>query len=79
MNKATLRCWLPLLLGVSSLSQASILNPDFSQGFDHWQAQVSQFDPLAADSTTQSGAIAPLFPESFSLSGTGRVRIPLDK
>mgnify|MGYP006166551231 CR=1 FL=1 len=69
MNKATLRCWLPLLLGVSSFSQASILNADFSQGFDHWQAQVSQFDPLAADSTTQSGAIAPLFPESFSLSG----------
>ena len=69
MNKASLRCWIPLLLGFSGISQASILNPDFSQGFDHWQAQVSQFDPLSADSTTQTGAIAPLFPESFSLSG----------
>lgn len=69
MNKASLRCWLPLLLGFSSVSQASILNPDFSQGFDHWQGQVSQFDPLSAESTTQSGSIAGLFPESFSLSG----------
>jgi hypothetical protein len=68
MNKASLRCWIPLLLGFSSISQASILNADFSQGFDHWQAQVSQFDPLSADSTTQTGPIAPLFPESFSLS-----------
>jgi len=68
MKKATLRCWGPLLLAFSSISQASILNPDFSQGFDHWQAQVSQYDPLSADSTTQTGPIAPLFPESFSLS-----------
>jgi hypothetical protein len=68
MNKASLRCWIPLLLGFSSISQASILNADFSQGFDHWQAQVSQFDPLSADSTTQTGPIAPLFSESFSLS-----------
>lgn len=69
MNKASLRCWIPLLLGFSGFSQASILNPDFSQGFEHWQAQVSQFDPLTANSTTQTGAIAPLFPESFSLAG----------
>ena len=69
MNKASLRCWIPLLLGFSGFSQASILNPDFSQGFEHWQAQVSQFDPLSANSTTQTGAIAPLFPQSFSLSG----------
>jgi len=69
MNKASLRCWIPLLLGFSSFTQASILNPDFSQGFEHWQAQVSQFDPQSANSTTLTGAIAPLFPESFSLNG----------
>lgn len=68
MKKATLGCWLTLLLGVSCWSQASILNPDFSQGFDHWQAQVSQFDPLSADTSTQTGPIAPLFPESFSVN-----------
>ncbi|RVU32065.1 hypothetical protein EOE67_19000 [Rheinheimera riviphila] len=69
MNKASLRCWLPLLLGFSGFSQASILNPDFSQGFEHWQAQVSQFDPAANESSAQSGSIAGLFPESFSLAG----------
>lgn len=69
MNKASLRCWIPLLLGFSSISQASILNADFSQGFDHWQAQVSQFDPATNQSSTQSGNIAGLFPESFSLAG----------
>lgn len=69
MNKASLRCWIPFLLGFSSITQASILNPDFSQGFDHWQAQVSQFDPLSANSISHTGPIAPLFPQSFSLSG----------
>lgn len=69
MKKATLRCWGPLLLAFSSFSQASILNPDFSQGFDHWQAQVSQFDPAFNESSIQSGSIAGLFPESFSLAG----------
>lgn len=69
MKKTSLRRWVPLLLGFCCSSQASILNPDFSQGFDNWQAQVSQFDPSTAESTSQSGYITALFPESFSLQG----------
>lgn len=69
MKKATLRCCLPLLLAFSSWSQASILNPDFSQGFDSWQAQISQYDPATLTSSTQSGSLAGSFPASFQLAG----------
>jgi len=69
MNKTLRQCLLPLLLGCSGMAQASLLNPDFSQGYQHWQAAVSWTDGQTGASGNDSGDIFSQYPDSFSHSG----------
>lgn len=69
MNKTLRQCLLPILLGCSGMAQAGLLNQDFSQGFNHWQAAVSWTDGQNGSAGDDSGNIFPLYPDSFSYSG----------
>ena len=70
MNKTLRRCLLPILLGCSGMAQASLLNADFSQGYQHWQAAVSSTDLQDGSSATESGDLFSTYPAAFSQSGS---------
>lgn len=70
MKKTLRQCLLPVLLGCSGMAQAGLLNPDFSQGFQHWQAAVSWTDQQSGSSATDSGELFGAYPAAFSLSGS---------
>jgi hypothetical protein len=52
------------------MAQAGLLNPDFSQGYQHWQATVSWTDQQSGDSATDSGDLFGTYPAAFSLAGS---------
>jgi hypothetical protein len=70
MKKTLRQCLLPVLLGCSGVAQAGLLNPDFSQGFQHWQAAVSWTDQQSGSDATDSGELFGAYPAAFSLSGS---------
>ncbi|WP_306521560.1 hypothetical protein [Rheinheimera sp.] len=69
MKKTLRRCLLPLMLVCSGMAEATLLNPDFSQGLDHWQAAVSWTDLQNGTSGQHSGDIFGQYTTAFSHNG----------
>lgn len=56
-------------LGCSQIANAGLMNSDFSDGFNGWQAEVTSFNLDTNTNTTQSGDIFTNFVNNFSLNG----------
>ncbi|GGD51843.1 PEP-CTERM sorting domain-containing protein [Lacimicrobium alkaliphilum] len=56
-------------LGCSQFASADLMNSDFSDGFNGWQAEVTSYNLDTATDTTLSGDIFADFSDNFSLSG----------
>lgn len=56
-------------LGCSQFASAGLMNTDFSDGFNGWQAEITSYNLDTATDTTLSGDIFADFSDNFSLSG----------